>query len=141
MQKFSYQNSDPHPKRARNRQMLVPDDKERELNLPRHFLCQHPIEQACQRGDFLFCEMCGSFWDLKSFRHEQSQNLYPSNYPADRGHFEPTIGANKVRNLRGWLKNTSTSVECRSICEVGFGAGFTLKYLSEHSSSIWGIEA
>jgi hypothetical protein len=99
------------------------------------------MEQACKRGDFLFCGVCGSFWDLRSFRNQQSQNLYASSYPADRGHFEPTIGANKVQNLRGWLKKTSTSVECRSICEVGFGSGFTLKYLNEHSSSIWGIEA
>jgi hypothetical protein len=111
------------------------------LNLPRHFLCQHSMEQARKRGDFLFCGVCGSFWDIKSFRNQQSRDLYASNYPADRGHFEPIIGANKVHNLLGWLKQTSTFVESRSICEVGFGSGFTLKYLNEHSSSVWGIEA
>ena len=111
------------------------------MNLPRHLLCLHSVEQACKRGEFLFCGVCGSFWDLESVRNQQLQNLYTSSYPADRGHFEPVIGANKVRGLLGWLKKTSTSVESRSICEVGFGSGFTLKYLNEQSSKVWGIEA
>lgn len=101
-------------------------------------LCGHPIEQAKQESFRIVCGVCGSFWDLDSLN---ARVEYDERYPTERGHFDPRVGALKVRTLRHWLEAGNVSLEGKRVCEVGFGGGTCLPLLAERARRVLGIEA
>jgi hypothetical protein len=101
-------------------------------------LCEHPVSSATRRAFRLECGACGSFWDLESLEREVR---YEEDYPAQRGHFDPRVGALKVRSLARWLAAAGVRVESAHVCEVGFGGGSCLGFLGERAAHVTGIEA
>src|SRR5579862_904559 len=101
-------------------------------------LCEHPLDGAARRGHRLQCRQCGSFWDLDS---RQSQVAYDASYPVKRGHFDPWVGALKVRSLKAWLRVTDLTLAGKHVCEAGFGGGTCLPFLTETARKVTGIEA
>lgn len=91
----------------------------------------------------MVCGQCGSFWDLQSYNSQSfSQSTdYPDDYPQLRGHFSEDTGQNKVTTLNKWLKRAGLQTSDKTVCEVGFGAGYTLQRLQKISKNIYGIEA
>lgn len=83
------------------------------------------------------CDECGSFWDLESLA---ATVAYDESYPAQRGHFDPRVGALKVRTLDRWLHAAGVSLAGKTVCEVGFGGGTCLPYLAEHAGHVIGLE-
>ena len=101
-------------------------------------LCEHRRPLKYSRKRKAECPVCKSFWDLDALN---SRVLYDSNYPEIRSHFDPAIGKNKVKTLRRWLSKNHIALDGLSVCEVGFGGGFCLQYLTEFSRQVFGIEA
>jgi hypothetical protein len=101
-------------------------------------LCEHPLESATHHSHRLECGVCGSFWDVES---REAKVAYDEQYPAKRGHFDPRVGALKVRSLERWLRNSGARLEGKHVCEVGFGGGSCLPYLTQHARKVSGIEA
>lgn len=101
-------------------------------------LCGHDAAGLRAEGYRLRCGACGSFFDraaaLREFRYDAS-------YPAERGHFEPEVGAMKVRSLERWLRATGLDPAGRVVCEVGFGGAHCLRRLAERAACAFGIEA
>ena len=81
---------------------------------------------------------CGSFFDRDSLAQEF---VYDGSYPMDRGHFEPEVGAMKVRSLERWLRAVNLDPTGRVVCEVGFGGGYCLRWLADRAAHAFGIEA
>lgn len=101
-------------------------------------LCEHPAGAAVRRTFRLVCPTCRSYWDLES----RSQVVpYDESYPAKRGHYDPRVGALKVRTLRRWLREAGVDIGGKRVCEVGFGGGSCLAFLSERARSVVGLEA
>jgi Methyltransferase domain len=67
--------------------------------------------------------------------------VYDATYPAKRGHFDPRVGALKVRSLRRWLRASGVRLDGRRVCEVGFGGGTCLPFLGQNARAVVGIEA
>jgi hypothetical protein len=82
--------------------------------------------------------VCGSFWDLES---REAEVAYDAQYPEKRGHFDPRVGALKVRSLKRWLRVSGVKLESKHVCEVGFGGGTCLSFLGERGRKVTGIEA
>jgi SAM-dependent methyltransferase len=101
-------------------------------------LCGHGAAELRPDGYRLRCRACGSFFDsdaaLREFRYDAS-------YPAERGHFDPEVGALKVRSLLRWLAATGLDPSGRVVCEVGFGGAHCLAELAKRASHAYGIEA
>jgi len=102
-----------------------------------HLLCGHNPEEIIISGSKARCSLCKSFWDLDYCNHDFH---YDSNYPEIRHHFDEGVGNLKVKTLKSWLKKSSISTSNLIICEVGFGGGACLKYLTENSRKTYGIE-
>ena len=81
--------------------------------------------------------VCRSFWDISSVR---SDLAYDGSYPVNRRHFDAFIGGLKVRTLGGWLKRLRIDLSGDAVCEVGFGGGHTLRYLSDTAAYACGID-
>jgi methyltransferase family protein len=101
-------------------------------------LCEHPLAHAHQVAFRLVCGVCGSFWDMES---RAAHVQYDARYPAERGHFDPRVGALKVRTLRHWLKAAHVRLDGKRVCEVGFGGGSCLPFLATRARCVLGIEA
>ena len=101
-------------------------------------LCGHPIERAKQQSFRIVCGVCGSFWDLDSLAAHVE---YDERYPSERGHFDPRVGALKVRTLRHWLEKAHVDLAGKRVCEVGFGGGTCLPFLADRARRVLGIEA
>lgn len=101
-------------------------------------LCEHPLESATRHSHRLVCGVCGSFWDLES---REARVAYDAQYPAKRGHFDPRVGALKVKSLEHWLRASGVQLASKHVCEVGFGGGSCLPYLSQRARKVSGIEA
>lgn len=99
-------------------------------------LCQH-VAGLIIRGDRAICRQCRSFRDLKSTREPFQYN---ETYPQERKHFEAAIGSLKVESLKRWLRQNEVELSGVTVCEVGFGAGYTLNYLHQTARGAWGIE-
>jgi hypothetical protein len=112
-------------------------DRHRRMTLP-PLLCEHPLSEATRRSFRLVCGVCGSFWDMESRANEVA---YDADYPAARGHFDPRVGALKVRSLQRWLRVTAVSLKSKHVCEVGFGGGTCLPFLSREARRVTGLEA
>ena len=84
------------------------------------------------------CGVCGSYWDLESLAAEP---VYDERYPAERGHFDPRVGALKVRTLARWLRQGGVFLDSKVVCDVGFGGGPCLPWLVERTRRVCGIEA
>lgn len=84
------------------------------------------------------CGVCGSFWDLDSLADEPA---YDADYPEKRGHFDPGVGALKVRSLDHWVRVSGAKLTGAHVCEVGFGGGSCLPYLAERARKLTGLEA
>lgn len=101
-------------------------------------LCGHDAAGLRSEGYRLRCSSCGSFFDrdaaLAEFRYDAS-------YPTERGHFEPEVGAMKVRSLERWLRASGLDPAGRVVCEVGFGGAHCLRRLAERAACAFGIEA
>ena len=65
-------------------------------------LCEHPHRSVRRTAYRAECPQCGSYWDLDSLN---AHVAYDASYPAQRGHFDPRVGALKVRTLRHWLED------------------------------------
>jgi hypothetical protein len=65
---------------------------------------------------------------------------YDASYPEQRGHFDPRVGALKVRTLRRWLRVAGVSITGKTVCEVGFGGGSCLPFLSSGAGHVIGLE-
>jgi len=100
-------------------------------------LCGHPRETLRRRGYRLRCERCGSFWDRKFMDRAFA---YDAAYPEQRGHFEARTGELKVRSLERWLAAGAIDLARRVVCEVGFGGGHCLRYLTDRAAHVCGIE-
>lgn len=101
-------------------------------------LCEHRRPLKHTGSNRVQCQVCKSFWDLDALN---SGMAYDSNYPEMRSHFNPAIGRNKVKTLQYWLKKAHIELEGLRVCEIGFGGGFCLQYLSELSGEVFGVEA
>jgi 2-polyprenyl-3-methyl-5-hydroxy-6-metoxy-1,4-benzoquinol methylase len=108
------------------------------VTTPPRLLCEHRQDGVRRVAFRDVCTTCGSFWDLDSCGAAVE---YDASYPADRGHFDPRVGRLKVRTLRGWLEKTHLRLAGKRVCEVGFGGGTCLPFLSEQANSVVGIEA
>jgi SAM-dependent methyltransferase len=100
-------------------------------------LCEHPPGGIRRRAYRAECGACGSYWDLESLNAHVE---YDASYPEMRGHFDPRVGALKVRTLRHWLRRTNVTLDGKTVCEVGFGGGTCLPFLAEHASHLVGLE-
>lgn len=100
--------------------------------------CGHAATGLRVDGHRIRCDSCGSFFDRDSLAQEF---VYDASYPADRGHFEPEVGAMKVRSLERWLRAVKLDPSGRVVCEVGFGGGHCLGWLAEWAALAIGIEA
>lgn len=112
---------------------------------PENFLCGHEIKNGRIQSFRMTCPTCHSYWDLQSLerlhKSAQYQAQYPENYPQQRKHFDSDTGANKVLTLASWIKKINLQLQEKTVCEVGFGVGYTLKYISNLASHTFGIEA
>jgi hypothetical protein len=100
--------------------------------------CGHGAAGLRVEGYRLRCAECGSFFDRDAVRREFR---YDASYPAERGHFDPAVGALKVRSLERWLGAAGLDPSGRVVCEVGFGGGHCLRFLAERAACAFGIEA
>jgi hypothetical protein len=100
--------------------------------------CGHAAAGLRVDGYRLRCHACGSFFDRDSLAQEF---VYDASYPVDRGHFEPEVGAMKVRSLERWLRAVKLDPTGRVVCEVGFGGGYCLSWIAERAAYAFGIEA
>ena len=100
-------------------------------------LCLHPPTDLRRRAYRAECQSCGSYWDLESLG---ARVAYNENYPEQRGHFDPRVGALKARTLRRWLRVSNLTLTGKTVCEVGFGGGSCLPLLSEESDHVVGLE-
>jgi SAM-dependent methyltransferase len=101
-------------------------------------LCEHSLDTSREEGFRIVCGVCGSFWDLES----RAANVeYDERYPAERGHFDPRVGALKVRTLQHWMKAVDVTLAGKVVCEVGFGGGTCLPFLAAGAKHVIGIEA
>jgi SAM-dependent methyltransferase len=100
--------------------------------------CGHDVTGMRVDGYRLRCHSCGSFFDRDSLAQEF---VYDASYPVDRGHFEPEVGAMKVRSLERWLRAVKLDPTGRVVCEVGFGGGSCLSWLAERAAQAFGVEA
>lgn len=85
----------------------------------------------------MVCGVCGSFWDLES---RAAHVEYDASYPEERGHYDPHVGALKVKTLQHWITRSRVSIAGKNICEVGFGGGTCLPFLARHARRVVGIE-
>jgi hypothetical protein len=101
--------------------------------------CGHGSDAIIQEGgNVARCPECGSFLDLASVRADFT---YDENYSESRGHTSETIGQLKILSLRRWLDILKLDLSSLLICEVGFGSGWPLAFMSEHARAVFGIEA
>jgi hypothetical protein len=100
-------------------------------------LCGHPTASIVRASYRAVCGVCGSYWDLDSLA---AVVPYDESYPEKRGHFDPRVGALKVRTLRRWLDRTDTNLAGKRVCEVGFGGGSCLPLLAERAGHVIGLE-
>jgi hypothetical protein len=103
-----------------------------------HLLCEHPAARSTRKGHRQVCGVCGSYWDLDSLAAEVT---YDADYPEKRGHFDPRVGALKVRSLRHWVRVSGASLSGLHVCEVGFGGGTCLPFLVSQAGKVTGLEA
>jgi hypothetical protein len=100
--------------------------------------CGHPAAGLVRARHRLRCGACGSFFDRDALRAEF---VYDASYPEERAHFEPEVGALKVRSLERWLRAVAFDPSGRVVCEVGFGGGFCLRWLADRAAHAYGVEA
>lgn len=100
--------------------------------------CGHSLDAAVRRSFRVECGVCGSFWDCDSLARAIE---YDPSYPERRGHYDPRVGALKVRTLRRWLEIADVRLDGRVVCEVGFGGGSCLPMLAERARLVYGLEA
>jgi hypothetical protein len=101
-------------------------------------LCEHPQDTMVRESYRAVCSVCRSYWDLESCATEVA---YDASYPEQRGHFDPRVGAMKVKTLRHWLDSTHVDLQGKVVCEVGFGGGTCLPFLTERARRVIGLEA
>ena len=101
-------------------------------------LCGHDPARLREDGYRLRCGDCGSFFDRDAALREFH---YDASYPVERDHFDPEVGAMKVRSLERWLGAANLDPTERVVCEVGFGGGHCLRWLAERAALAFGIEA
>lgn len=101
-------------------------------------LCEHPSQDIVRRSFRAVCGACGSYWDLDSCATEP---VYDERYPAQRGHYDPRVGALKVRTLQRWVRQGRLGLAGKTVCEVGFGGGSCLSFLAERAARVIGLEA
>jgi SAM-dependent methyltransferase len=100
--------------------------------------CGHGAVGLRAAGHRIRCSACGSFFDRDSLAREF---VYDASYPAERAHFDPEVGAMKVRSLERWLRASKLDPTGRIVCEVGFGGGHCLAWLAERAAFAYGVEA
>lgn len=101
-------------------------------------LCGHNRPLRFTRSYRASCPECGSFWDRDFI---SADITYDHSYPERRSHFDPVIGALKVRTLQHWIDKLGIRTTNSVVCEVGFGGGFCLSYLRDVSRNVFGVEA
>ena len=101
-------------------------------------LCEHPVDRAVRRDYRLVCSACQSYWDLES---RDQVVAYDESYPERRGHYDPRVGALKVRSLARWLHDGRVDLTGKRVCEVGFGGGSCLPFLATRARAVVGLEA
>ena len=100
-------------------------------------LCGHASAGLRADGYRLRCGACGSFFDLDSAALEFR---YDASYPVLRSHFDPEVGAMKVRSLERWLRAANVDPTGSVVCEVGFGGAYCLRWLAQRATQVFGIE-
>ncbi len=101
-------------------------------------LCGHASNSLSVSAARRVCPACGSFWDLQACRASVS---YDASYASQRSHDDPEEGHLKARTHRHWLSQLALDLSQKSVCEVGFGGGWTLMDLAGRARSVYGIEA
>ena len=102
------------------------------------FLCEHPVASSRRVGFRQVCGRCGSYWDLDSLNTNVE---YDASYPEKRGHWDPGVGALKIRSLEHWLRKSGATLAGKHVCEVGFGGGSCLPLLVAQARRVTGLEA
>jgi len=100
--------------------------------------CGHGGAGLRAAGHRIRCGTCASFFDRDSLRQDF---VYDASYPAGRGHFDPEVGAMKVRSLERWLHAVGVEPAGLVVCEVGFGGGHCLRWLADRAAHAFGVEA
>jgi hypothetical protein len=100
-------------------------------------LCEHAADSMRLTSWRAECGVCGSYWDLDALG---TRVVYDESYPEHRGHFDPRVGALKVRTLRHWLAKSGVRLAGRTVCEVGFGGGTCLSFLAAQAAHVVGLE-
>lgn len=101
-------------------------------------LCGHQSSKIKSLLKKQECTECQSFYDLVAVH---SNFKYDASYPELRGHNNQSIGELKIKTLKHWLNITSCNISNLNVCEVGFGAGYTLHYIRTHAKNTYGVEA
>src|SRR5262245_34449640 len=101
-------------------------------------LCGHESRSLVRRGHRLVCTSCSSYWDAEL---RSRPVRYDGGYASARSHFDPDVGARKVRSLDRWLAEARIQCVGRTVCEVGFGGAHCLWSLHGRSGRAFGIEA
>jgi hypothetical protein len=99
--------------------------------------CGHGASGLHTRGYRLECNHCGSFFDL-DFAGQAFK--YDASYPEQRGHYDPLVGAMKIRSLERWLDASGIALADRVVCEVGFGGAHCLRFVADRAAATFGIE-
>ena len=100
-------------------------------------LCGHAAAGWRADGYRLRCRACGSFFDRDFAAHEFR---YDASYPELRSHFDPEVGALKVRSLEHWLRALGLDPSGSVVCEVGFGGAACLHWLAQRAALAFGVE-
>lgn len=102
----------------------------------RPLLCEH-MQSPVRRAYRELCPVCGSYWDVDSCA---ARVVYDAQYPEQRGHYDPVVGALKVRTLARWLRQGGIELSGLRVCEVGFGGGACLSFMADRARSVVGLE-
>lgn len=101
-------------------------------------LCGHGNLTLKQKDYRIICSHCYSYWDADNF---PGKIKYDIEYAQDRAHFNDAIGKLKIRTLDNWIRKLGLNLQGRTICEVGFGGAYCLRFLSEQGYTAMGVEA
>lgn len=83
------------------------------------------------------CPDCGTMLRRSALANPPK---YDDDYPREAGHFDPDIGDCKRASLERWTESLDLDLSGDSVCEIGFGAGWSLAMLQGKGARVTGLE-